>query len=80
MPVRYMKAFQTLLQQAQEEVERWQKERSQEREEAEKRQDEKRKQEADKTDALFETMQKQLEEHTTAELGLLHGDVGELRG
>ena len=28
----------------------------------------------DKTEALFETMQKQLQEHSTAELGLLHGD------
>ena len=35
-------------------------------------------QEADKTEALFEAMQKQLQEHTTAELGLLHGDLGEL--
>ena len=47
-------------------------------EEAQKRQDEKRKQEAEKTEALFEAMLKQMQEHTTAELGLLCGDLGEL--
>ena len=32
----------------------------------------------DKTEALFEAIQKQLQEHTTAELGLLRGDLSEL--
>ena len=40
----------------------------QEAEEAEKWQDKKHKQEADKMEALFKTMQKQIQEHTTAEL------------
>ena len=60
--------------------------RRQEAEEAEKRQDGKRKQEAKERKreagdikALIHE-QKKMQEHTTAELGLLRGDVGELRG
>ena len=71
-------------QEAEEAEKRQDEKRRQEREEAEERQKalmlETEERQKDKTEALFETMQKQLQEHTTAELGLLRGDVGELRG
>ena len=91
-----MEAFQALLRQTQEEAEKRQdekrrqeaeetkEERRQEREEAEEHQKalmlETEERQKDKSEALFETMQKHLQEHSTAELGLLHSDVGELRG
>ena len=73
-----MEAFQTLLRQTQEEAEKRQDEkRRQEREEAEERQKalmlETEERQKDKTEALFEVMQKQLQEHSTAELGILRG-------
>ena len=38
-----------------------------------------RKPEADTKEALFRSMQKQLQEYTTVELGFLCGEMGELR-
>ena len=42
---------------------------------SEERQDRKHKQEVNKTENLFEAIQKQMQEHITTELGLLRDDL-----
>ena len=73
-----MEALQTLLRQTQEEAEKRQDEKAEARQKTLLQEAEERKQEADEIKALIQE-QKQMQEHTTAELGFLRGDVGELR-